>query len=276
MTTAFLLDTALYYFVADHAALPLVARAARRAAVLQDGAEMGYYPMRFYNRRLVGDREAEDGARHLRQPQCGAAPSVRRLLDPQRDVGDARSTESCAGARPSSRTPGRTWCVRGRSRRARPRPSPSPSRAAPRPARRSGRPPVHADRARHRRVERHRPRARGPPRPGPARPRPRRAKPGAARDDRARARGGVRNPRARSRGRPLGARRARRDRGGAVRGHDADRRPRQRRGLRRPRLLRRDSAGGAARDDPGQRRCADSAHGSVPSARCSSGAPAGS
>ena len=53
MTVAFLLDTALYYVAA---VIPIYRWSADRLGVppfYQDGAEMGYYPIRFYNRRLV-------------------------------------------------------------------------------------------------------------------------------------------------------------------------------------------------------------------------------
>lgn len=53
MTTAFLLDTALYYFAMI---MPLYRWSHERLGVppfFQDGAEMGYYPIRFYNRRLT-------------------------------------------------------------------------------------------------------------------------------------------------------------------------------------------------------------------------------
>ncbi len=53
MTTAFLLDTALYYFAAI---MPIYRWSHDRLGVppfFEDGAEMGYYPIRFYNRRLV-------------------------------------------------------------------------------------------------------------------------------------------------------------------------------------------------------------------------------
>jgi hypothetical protein len=53
MTTAFLLDTALYYLVAVH---PLYRRSAERLAMppyYGDGAEVGLYPMRFYQGRLI-------------------------------------------------------------------------------------------------------------------------------------------------------------------------------------------------------------------------------
>jgi hypothetical protein len=53
MTTAFLLDTALYYLAA---VIPIYRWSADRLGVppfYQDGAEMGYYPIRFYNRRLA-------------------------------------------------------------------------------------------------------------------------------------------------------------------------------------------------------------------------------
>ncbi len=53
MTIAFLLDTALYYFAA---VMPIYRWSHDRLGVppfFQDGAEIGYYPIRFYNRRLV-------------------------------------------------------------------------------------------------------------------------------------------------------------------------------------------------------------------------------
>jgi hypothetical protein len=53
MTASFLLDTALYYAVA---VVPLYRWNADRLGVppyFQDGAKVGYYPIRFYNRRLV-------------------------------------------------------------------------------------------------------------------------------------------------------------------------------------------------------------------------------
>jgi flavin-dependent dehydrogenase len=53
MTIAFLLDTALYYFAA---VMPIYRWSHERMGVppyFEDGAEIGYYPIRFYNRRLV-------------------------------------------------------------------------------------------------------------------------------------------------------------------------------------------------------------------------------
>ena len=53
MTTAFLLDTSLYYFAA---VMPIYRWSADRLGVppfYQDGAKMGYVPIRFYNRRLT-------------------------------------------------------------------------------------------------------------------------------------------------------------------------------------------------------------------------------
>jgi flavin-dependent dehydrogenase len=53
MTASFLLDTALYYVAA---VMPIYRWSADRLGVppfYQDGAEIGYYPIRFYNRRLV-------------------------------------------------------------------------------------------------------------------------------------------------------------------------------------------------------------------------------
>jgi flavin-dependent dehydrogenase len=53
MTTAFLLDTGLYYAAA---VMPVYRWSHDRLGLppyFQDGAELGYYPIRFYNRRLV-------------------------------------------------------------------------------------------------------------------------------------------------------------------------------------------------------------------------------
>jgi flavin-dependent dehydrogenase len=53
MTTAFLMDTALYYLAAIQ---PVYGWSADRLAIppyYQDGSEIAFYPMRFYNRRLV-------------------------------------------------------------------------------------------------------------------------------------------------------------------------------------------------------------------------------
>ena len=53
MTIAFLLDTALYYFAAI---MPIYRWSHERLGFppfFQDGAEVGYYPIRFYNRRLT-------------------------------------------------------------------------------------------------------------------------------------------------------------------------------------------------------------------------------
>ena len=53
MTIAFLLDTALYYFAAI---MPIYRWSHERLGIppfFEDGAEIGYYPIRFYNRRLT-------------------------------------------------------------------------------------------------------------------------------------------------------------------------------------------------------------------------------
>jgi hypothetical protein len=53
MTAAFLLDTALYYAAA---VMPIYRWSADRLGVppyYEDGAEVGFYPIRFYNRRLT-------------------------------------------------------------------------------------------------------------------------------------------------------------------------------------------------------------------------------
>ena len=53
MTTAFLMDTSLYYLAAI---IPVYRWSSERLGIppyYQDGSEIAYYPMRFYNRRLV-------------------------------------------------------------------------------------------------------------------------------------------------------------------------------------------------------------------------------
>ncbi len=53
MTIAFLLDTSLYYFAA---VMPIYKWSHERLGIppfFEDGAEIGFYPIRFYNRRLV-------------------------------------------------------------------------------------------------------------------------------------------------------------------------------------------------------------------------------
>jgi flavin-dependent dehydrogenase len=53
MTIAFLLDTSLYYFAA---VMPIYRWSHERLGIppfFQDGADVGFYPIRFYNRRLV-------------------------------------------------------------------------------------------------------------------------------------------------------------------------------------------------------------------------------
>ena len=53
MTTAFLMDTSLYYLAA---VIPVYRWSSERLGLppyYQDGSEIAYYPMRFYNRRLV-------------------------------------------------------------------------------------------------------------------------------------------------------------------------------------------------------------------------------
>ena len=97
MTIAFLLDTALYYFAAI---MPIYRWSHERLGVppfFEDGAEIGYYPIRFYNRRLVEDRAAQDGARHLRQPQRRQAAQVRRLLGARGHVGHALPRPAALG-----------------------------------------------------------------------------------------------------------------------------------------------------------------------------------
>ena len=53
MTTPFLMDTALYYLAA---VIPVYRWSSERLGIppyYQDGSEIAFYPMRFYNRRLV-------------------------------------------------------------------------------------------------------------------------------------------------------------------------------------------------------------------------------
>ena len=108
MTIAFLLDTALYYFAAIMPDLPLVARPARRAALLRGRRGDGLLPHPLLQPPARRDRQAQDGARHLRQPQRRQTAQVRRLLRARRPCGSCSSTACCAGGRPSSRTRGRT------------------------------------------------------------------------------------------------------------------------------------------------------------------------
>ena len=108
MTVAFLLDTALYYFAA---VMPIYRWSHERLGVppfFQDGAEIGYYPIRFYNRRLVKIAQRKKALGIYGNHNAGQPPEVRRLLRAQRHVGHARSTASCGGPRRSSRTRGPT------------------------------------------------------------------------------------------------------------------------------------------------------------------------
>ena len=73
MTIAFLLDTALYYFAA---VMPIYRWSHERLGIppfFEDGAEIGYYPIRFYNRRLVKIAQRKKALGHLRKPQRRAA-----------------------------------------------------------------------------------------------------------------------------------------------------------------------------------------------------------
>ena len=80
MTIAFLLDTALYYFAAI---MPIYRWSHERLGVppfFQDGAEIGYYPIRFYNRRLVAIAKRKMALGIYGNHNAGRRPEVRRLL----------------------------------------------------------------------------------------------------------------------------------------------------------------------------------------------------
>jgi hypothetical protein len=80
MTIAFLLDTTLYYFAA---VMPIYRWSHERLGVppfFQDGAEIGYYPIRFYNRRLVkiAQRKKALGSTETTTRACGRSSSASR------------------------------------------------------------------------------------------------------------------------------------------------------------------------------------------------------
>ena len=80
MTTAFLLDTGLYYAAAI---MPVYRWSHDRLGVppfYQDGAEVGYLPDPLLQPAPRGDRETQEGARHLRQSQRRPPPRLRRVL----------------------------------------------------------------------------------------------------------------------------------------------------------------------------------------------------
>ena len=114
MTIAFLLDTALYYLAA---VMPIYRWSHERLGVppfFEDGAEIGFYPIRFYNRRLVTIAQRKKALGIYGNHNAGRRPRVRRLLGPQRRCGSCSRTGSCAGGRPSSPTPGPTSSGRSR------------------------------------------------------------------------------------------------------------------------------------------------------------------
>ena len=92
----------------DHADLPLVARPARRAALLRGRRRDGLLPDPLLQPPARRDREEEDGARHLRQPQRREAARSSSASPSAPPCGSCCSTACCAGGRPSSRTHGRT------------------------------------------------------------------------------------------------------------------------------------------------------------------------
>ncbi len=97
MTIAFLMDTALYYLAA---VIPVYRWSSERLGLppyYQDGSEIAFYPMRFYNRRLVAIAKRKKGARDLRKSQRGPAPRVRRLLRARRELGHARARPPALG-----------------------------------------------------------------------------------------------------------------------------------------------------------------------------------
>ena len=264
-----------------HADLPLVARTARHSAVLRGRRGDRLLPDPLLQPPAGQDRAAQEGARHLRQPQRRPPAEVRRLLGPRRRCGSCCSTASSAGPRPSSRTPGR-YVVK-------PRPI-----AKPEAAQSAGAGSLAASR-----------RGRIPRPFGPRDPRmPTALITGAssgiglelaslAAQDRhdlvlvarqrerlesvgARPRRRVRRARLGPAERPEPTRR-RRPRSAATRGaRNRGGRPRQQRRARRLRPLRGDPDRPGARDDPGQRRGADASDEADSCRACASGGAAGS
>ena len=114
MTIAFLMDTALYYLAAI---IPTYRWSSERLGIppyYQDGSEIAFYPMRFYNRRLVAIAKRKKALGIYGNHNAGRRPgfvgfSVRSA------AGSCSGTASCAGRRPSSRTPCPTWSNRRRS-----------------------------------------------------------------------------------------------------------------------------------------------------------------
>ena len=195
MTIAFLLDTALYYFAAI---MPIYRWSHERLGMppfFEDGAEIGYYPIRFYNRRLVAIAQRKKALGIYGNHNAGKRPkfvgfSMRsamwvmlfhgllrwwkaELANAWTYVVRAASPSGAGGT--SLRGSPAVAALPPRpplaSRRSEPA---TPSRARPDAPRISS---AHADRARHRRLERDRARARDAARARPPRPRPRRAQP---------------------------------------------------------------------------------------------------
>ena len=135
MTIAFLLDTALYYFAAI---MPLYRWSHERLGVppfFQDGAGDRLLPDPLLQPAADRDREAQDVARHLRQPQRRAPAEVRRVLGARRHVGHAlpRSgavVEGRARERVDLRRPSETDREAGRGASGRAGRRPHPGRGA--------------------------------------------------------------------------------------------------------------------------------------------------
>ena len=205
MTIAFLLDTALYYFAAI---MPVYRWSHERLGVppfFQDGAEIGYYPIRFYNRRLVRSRSARWRSASTATTTPASRPrfvgfSVRAAMWVMLFHGLLRWWKAeLANAwtyvvkpKPIAKSGG----AGAPSRPPRPRPSLRGRLETPPRAKRVS--PLAPHRARHRRLERNRARARDAPGARPSRPRARRARHATTRRIAPRPRRGIRR-----RGRPF-------------------------------------------------------------------------
>ena len=89
MTIAFLLDTALYYFAA---VMPIYRWSHERLGVppfFEDGAEIGYYPIRFYNRRLVKIAQRKKALGIYGNHNAGRRPKFVGFSVRERHVGHA-------------------------------------------------------------------------------------------------------------------------------------------------------------------------------------------
>ena len=261
MTIAFLLDTALYYFAAI---MPIYRWSHERLGVppfFEDGAEIGYYPIRFYNRRLVKIAQRKMKLGIYGNHNAGRRPEVRRLLDPRARCGSCSST-ACSRWAKAELANAWTYVVK-------PRPLAKASADAPTAAGASSR--IHAL-STLRLLTRPVALVTGASsgiglelatlaRPRRPRPRPRRAPARPAREHRQGTPRGVRRRASTVIARDL-ARPATRPRAVAqeveARG-TRDRHPRQQRRARRLRPLRGTPLEQGARDDPGQPRRADGA-----------------